>query len=190
MKQLELIPTICQSGNYVVLSLGATPAFNACKQAATIPEGMISAPSQWTSLTGQSADSVSVPKTNLVFFLSQEFAWELAKWKNLDFWDDIDPGMRKVLTDLVNSKKDGSLLATVNVRPDGVLFRGLVNGRFVDSKSFQAVKVATRIIAAELVPQLAKLAHQQWSKLELPAKPEPKPTPKPETPEDTEADGN
>jgi hypothetical protein len=90
---------------------------------------------------------------------------------------------------LIGSKNDGGVLAFLRVLPNGILFKSHVQGQ--DSRqSFQQVKQAARAFVAELTPKLAVLAHQQWSKLELPAKPEPKSTPKPETPEDTEVDGN
>jgi hypothetical protein len=63
-----------------------------------------------------------------------------------------------------------------------VLFKGYVMGQ-TSKLTFARVKNATRVFVAELIPQLAKLTHGQWSKLDLPTKPAPAPTPSPETPE-------
>jgi hypothetical protein len=182
VKSLELIPTICQSGNYLVLSLGGTPASEFFKQAAKIPAGNISPPGQWVSLTQQSALNVPTPTANLIFFLAPGFSTELAKWKQLKLWEDVPSGLASALTSLAGSKEDKGLLATVQVRNNGVLFKGYVMGQ-TSKLTFARVKNATRVFVAELIPQLAKLTHGQWSKLDLPTKSAPAPTPAPETPE-------
>ena len=65
---------------------------------------------------------------------------------------------------------------------NGVLFKGQVMGQ-TSKLTFARMKNVTRVFVAELVPQLAKLTHGQWSKLDLPTKAAPAPTPAPETPE-------
>jgi hypothetical protein len=182
VKSLELIPTICQSGNYLVLSLGGTPASKFFEQAAAIPAGNISPPGQWVSLTHASADNVPAPTANLIFFLAPGFSTELAKWKQLTLWEDVPSGLASALTSLAGSKEEKGLLATVQVRNNGVLFKGHVMGQ-TSKLTFTQMKNATRVFVAELIPQLAKLTHGQWSKLDLPTKAAPTPTPAPETPE-------
>jgi len=182
VKSLELVPTICQSGNYLVLSLGGTPASKLFKQAAAIPAGKIAPPGQWVSLTQQSADNVPAPTANLIFFLAPGFSTELAKWKQLKLWEDVPSGLASALTSLAGSKEERGLLATVQVRNNGVLFKAQVMGQ-TSKLTFTQMKNATRVFVAELLPQLAKLTHGQWSKLDLPTKAAPVPTPVPETPE-------
>jgi hypothetical protein len=102
----------------------------------------------------------------------------LAKWRKLALWKDVPAGLQSALAALAGSQGDGGLLATVEARGNGVLFKGNVNGQ-TSSQSFARVKNATRVFVAELVPQLAKLAHGQWSKLDMPATPKPAPSPEP-----------
>jgi hypothetical protein len=106
----------------------------------------------------------------------------LAKWKQLKLWEDVPSGLASALTSLAGRKEDKGLLATVQVRNNGVLFEGHVM-RQTSKLTFTQMKNATRVFVAELVPQLAKLTHGQWSKLDLPTKAAPAPTPAPETPE-------
>jgi len=132
---------------------------------------------------------MKIPMANLALFVAPEIRAEWTKWQKLGFFEDIDPSFRDTMMTLVGSENNGGVLAFLRVLPNGILFRGHVQGQ--DSRqSFQQVKQAARAFFAELTPQLAVLAHQQWSKLELPAKPAPKPVPKPETSENTKADGN
>jgi len=123
-----------------------------------------------------------VPKENLALFLSPVFRDELEKWQKLDLWQDIDPEWQKTLVRLAGSKQDGGMLAFAHVLPNGVLFKSYVNGDSSDG-SFQRVKEATHTFLADLVPQLATLSHEHWSKLTVPPMPKPKPVPQPETPE-------
>ena len=184
--KLDLIPSICQAGNYFVLFIAFDDA--ACVSAlnrnasVTPAAGLMTGTGSWAGLSGQTAGSLSVPKENLALFLSPVFRDELEKWQKLDLWQDIDPGLQKTLVKLAGSKQDGGILAFTHVLPNGVLFKSIVHG---DSSggSFQRVKQATRIFLADLVPQLAKLAHEHWSKLTVPPMPKPKPVPQPETPE-------
>ncbi len=188
--KLDLIPSICQAGNYLVLSIAFDAAV--CVSAlnrdasATPTAGLMAGTGSWAGLSGQTAGSLSVPKENLALFLSPAFGDELAKWKKLDLWQDVDPGLKKSLMSLAGSKQDGGMLAFAHVLPNGVLFKSTVHG---DSSggSFQRVKWATRTFLADLVPQLATLAHKQWSKLEIPSMPKPKPVPQLETPEKPES---
>jgi hypothetical protein len=143
---------------------------------------MMGGTGDWAALLGQNAGSMSVPKANLIIFLSPGFRTELAKWKQLKLWEDVPSGLASALTSLAGSKEDKGLLATVQVRNNGVLFKGHVIGQ-TSRLTFARVKNVTRVFVAELLPQLAKLTHGQWSKLDLPTKPAPAPTPAPEAPE-------
>jgi hypothetical protein len=184
--KLDLIPSICQAGNYLVLSFAFDDAVcvSALNRHASVTPaaGLMTGTESWAELSGQSAGSLSVPKENLALFLSPVFRDELAKWQKLDLWQDIDPGLQKTLVSLAGSKQDGGMLAFAHVLSNGVLFKSTVHG---DSSggSFQRVKQATRTFLADLVPQLAKLAHEHWSDLLVPPMPKPEPVPKPETPE-------
>jgi len=183
--KLGLIPSICQAGNYLVLSIAfndeaSVSALNR-HASATPAAGLMTGSSNWAGLSGQSSSSISVPKANLALFLSPAFRDELAKWQKLDFWKDIDPGLRKALVSLAGSKQDGGMLAFTHVLPDGVLFKSYVHGN--DSGgSFHRVKQVTRTMVAGLVPQLAKFAHKHWSVLEMPTEAKPKPEPGNEKP--------
>ena len=183
--KLGLIPSICQAGNYLVLSIAfndeaSVSALNR-HASATPAAGLMTGSSNWAGLSGQSSSSISVPKANLALFLSPAFRDELAKWQKLDFWKDIDPGLRKALVSLAGSKQDGGMLAFTHVLPDGVLFKSYVHGN--DSGgSFHRVKQVTRTMVAGLVPQLAKFAHKHWSVLEMPSEAKPKPEPGNEKP--------
>jgi hypothetical protein len=193
LSQLELIPQFCQARKYLVLSISIQSEkvgpVASLRQHASTAQGTIAGTASWAALSGQVATSMKIPMANLALFVAPEIRDEWAKWQKLDFFEDIDPSFRNTLMTLVGSKQDGGMLAFLRVLPNGILFKGHVQGQ--DSRqSFQQVKQATRAFVAELTPQLAVLAHQQWSKLELPAKPEPKPAPQPETPENTGSNGN
>ena len=185
ISRLVLIPSICQAGNYLVLSIAfndeaSVSALNR-HASATPAAGLMTGSSNWAGLSGQSSSSISVPKANLALFLSPAFRDELAKWQKLDFWKDMDPGLRKALVSLAGSKQDGGMLAFTHVLPDGVLFKSYVHGN--DSGgSFHRVKQVTRTMVAGLVPQLAKFAHKHWSVLEMPSEAKPKPEPGNEKP--------
>jgi len=183
--KLGLIPSICQAGNYLVLSIAFDAAAGEAalnREASRTPAaGLMSGSKSWAGLSGQSSSSISVPKANLALFLSPAFRDGLAKWQKLDFWKDIDPGLRKALVSLAGSKQDGGMLAFTHVLPDGVLFKSYVHGN--DSGgSFHRVKQVTRTMVAGLVPQLAKFAHKHWSVLEMPTEAKPKPEPGNEKP--------
>jgi len=184
--KLDLIPSICQAGNYLVLSIAfdAAVCVSALNRHASVTPaaGLMTGTGSWAGLSGQTAGSLSVPKENLALFLSPVFRDELEKWQKLDLWQDIDPGLQKTLVRLAGSKQDGGILAFAHVLPNGVLFKSHVNGDSSDG-SFQRVKEATHTFLADLVPQLATLAHEHWSKLTVPPMPKPKPVPQPETPE-------
>ena len=172
---LELIPSFCQARNYLVLSISIQSEkggpIAALRQHASIAQGTIAGTASWAALSSQVATSMKIPMANLALFVAPEIRGEWAKWQKLSFFEDIDPSFRNTLMTLVGSKNDGGMLAFIRVLPNGILFKGHVQGE--DSRqSFQHVKQAARAFVAELVPQLATLAHQQWSKLELPAKPE------------------
>ena len=193
LSQLELIPQFCQARNYLVLSISIQSEkvgpVASLRQHASTAQGTIAGTASWAALSGQVATSMKIPMANLALFVAPEIRDEWAKWQKLGFFEDIDPSFRDTLMTLVGSENDGGVLAFLHVLPNGILFLGHVQGQ--DSRqSFQQVKQAARAFFAELTPQLAVLAHQQWSKLELPAKPAPKPVPKPETSENTKADGN
>ncbi|MBC8324512.1 MAG: DUF4339 domain-containing protein [Verrucomicrobia subdivision 3 bacterium] len=179
IEKLDLVPSICQSGNYLVLALSfsETAASSALVRNAT---GKMGGTTHWAGLLGQNPTRLTVPLSNFVFYLSPTYRTELAKWQKLALWQDVPPSLQSALAALAGSQGSGGLLATVDVRGNGVLFKGNVNGQTA-SQSFARVKTVTRIFVAELVPQLAKLAHGQWSKLDMPTKP--KPTPAPEPPE-------
>ena len=184
INKLDVVPSICQSANYLVLSLSFSDvaASSALNRHVAAPAGMMGGTGDWAALLGQNAGSMSVPKANLIFFLAAGFSTELAKWKQLKLWEDVPSGLASALTSLAGSKEDKGLLATVQVRNNGVLFKGHVMGQ-TSKLTFARVKNVTRVFVAELVPQLAKLTHGQWSKLDLPTKSAPAPTPAPETPE-------
>ncbi|MBT5847265.1 MAG: DUF4339 domain-containing protein [Verrucomicrobiales bacterium] len=184
IKKLDVVPSICQSVNYLVLSFSFSDvaASRALNRHVAAPAGMMGGTGDWAALLGQNAGSMSVPKANLIFFLAAGFSTELAKWKQLKLWEDVPSGLASALTSLAGSKEDKGLLATVQVRNNGVLFKGHVMGQ-TSKLTFARVKNVTRVFVAELVPQLAKLTHGQWSKLDLPTKSAPAPTPAPETPE-------
>ncbi|MBT5322682.1 MAG: DUF4339 domain-containing protein [Verrucomicrobiales bacterium] len=184
IKKLDVVPSICQSANYLVLSFSFSDvaASRALNRHVAAPAGMMGGTGDWAALLGQNAGSMSVPKANLIFFLAAGFSTELAKWKQLKLWEDVPSGLASALTSLAGSKEDKGLLATVQVRSNGVLFKGHVMGQ-TSRLTFTRMKNATRVFVAELVPQLAKLTHGQWSKLDLPTKSAPAPTPAPETPE-------
>ncbi len=179
IEKLGLVPSICQSRNYLVLALSfsETAASSALARNAT---GKMGGTAHWAGLLGQNPTRLTVPKSNFVFYLSPTYRTELAKWRKLGLWQDVPAGLQTALAALAGSQGDGGLLATVEARGNGVLFKGNVNGQ-TSSQSFARVKNATRAFVAELVPHLAKLAHGQWSKLDLPKKPTPAPAP--ETPE-------
>jgi hypothetical protein len=183
--KLDLIPSICQAGNYLVLSIAFDDAVcvSALNRHASVTPtaGLMTGTGSWAGLSGQTAGSLSVPKENLALFLSPVFRDELTKWQKLDLWKDIDPGLQKTLTSLAGSKQDGGMLAFTHVLPNGVLFKSTVHGDSAGG-SFQRVKQVTRTFLADLVPQLATLAHEHWSKLTVPPMPKPKPVPQ-ETPE-------
>ncbi len=184
--KLDLIPSICQAGNYLVLSIAFDDAVcvSALNRNASVTPtaGLMTGTGSWAGLSGQTAGSLSVPKENLALFLSPVFRDELEKWQKLDLWQDIDPEWQKTLVRLAGSKQDGGMLAFAHVLPNGVLFKSYVNGDSSDG-SFQRVKEATHTFLADLVPQLATLSHEHWSKLTVPPMPKPKPVPQPETPE-------
>ena len=186
LDKLDLIPSICLAGNYLVLSIAfndeaGVSALN--RHASRTPAaGLMSGSNNWAGLSGQSSSSISVPKANLALFLSPTFRDELAKWQKLDLWKDIDPGVQRTLVSLAGSKQDGGMLAFTHVLPEGVLFKSHVHGNSAGG-SFQRVKQLTRTFVAGLVPQLATLAHEHWPKLEVPPMPKPKPVPQTETPE-------
>ena len=186
ISRLDLIPSICQAGNYLVLSVAfndeaGVSALN--RYASRTPAvGLMAGSKNWAELSSQSSSSISVPKANLALFLSPAFGDELAKWQKLDLWQNIDPGLQKTLVSLAGSKQDGGMLAFTHVLPNGVVFKSYVNGDSSDG-SFQRVKEATHAFLAALVPQLATLAYEHWSKLEVPPMPKLKPVPQPETPE-------
>ena len=184
INKLDVVPSICQSANYLVLSFSFSDvaASSALNRHVAAPAGMMGGTGDWAVLLGQNAGSMSVPKANLIFFLAAGFSTELAKWKQLKLWEDVPSGLASALTSLAGSKEDKGLLATVQVRNNGVLFKGHVMGQ-TSKLTFARVKNMTRVFVAELVPQLVKLTHGQWSKLDLPTKPAPAPTPAPETPE-------
>ena len=184
ISRLDWVPSICQSANYLVLSFSFSDvaASSALNRHVAAPAGMMGGTGDWAALLGQNAGSMSVPKANLIIFLSPGFRTELAKWKQLKLWEDVPSGLASALTSLAGSKEDKGLLATVQVRNNGVLFKGYVMGQ-TSKLTFARVKNATRVFVAELIPQLAKLTHGQWSKLDLPRKPAPASTPSPETPE-------
>jgi hypothetical protein len=177
IEKLGLVPSICQSGNYLVLALSfsETAASSALVRNATEKMG---GTAHWAGLLGQNPTRLTVPKSNFVFYLSPTYRTELAKWRKLALWKDVPAGLQSALAALAGSQGDGGLLATVEARGNGVLFKGNVNGQ-TSSQSFARVKNATRVFVAELVPQLAKLAHGQWSKLDMPATPKPAPSPEP-----------
>ena len=186
ISRLDLIPSICQAGNYLVLSVAfndeaGVSALN--RYASRTPAvGLMAGSKNWAELSSQSSSSISVPKANLALFLSPAFGDELAKWQKLDFWQDIDPGLKKTMMSLAGSKQDGGMLAFTHVLPEGVLFKCYVHGE--DSGgSFQRVKQVTRTLIADLVPQLAKFAHKYWAGLEMPSGAKPKPEPETEKPE-------
>jgi hypothetical protein len=184
INKLDMVPSICQSANYLVLSFSFSDvaASSALNRHVAAPAGMMGGTGDWAALLGQNAGSMSVPKANLIFFLAAGFSTELAKWKQLKLWEDVPSGLASALTSLAGSKEGKGLLATVQVRNNGVLFKGHVMGQ-TSKLTFARVKNVTRVFVAELVPQLAKLTHGQWSKLDLPTKAAPAPTPAPETPE-------
>ena len=177
IEKLGLVPSICQSGNYLVLALSfsETAASSALVRNAT---GKMGGTAHWAGLLEQNPTRLTVPKSNFVFYLSPTYRTELAKWRKLALWKDVPAGLQSALAALAGSQGDGGLLATVEARGNGVLFKGNVNGQ-TSSQSFARVKNATRVFVAELVPQLAKLAHGQWSKLDMPATPKPAPSPEP-----------
>ena len=177
IEKLGLVPSICQSGNYLVLALSfsETAASSALVRNATEKMG---GTAHWAGLLEQNPTRLTVPKSNFVFYLSPTYRTELAKWRKLALWKDVPAGLQSALAALAGSQGDGGLLATVEARGNGVLFKGNVNGQ-TSSQSFARVKNATRVFVAELVPQLAKLAHGQWSKLDMPATPKPAPSPEP-----------
>ena len=188
LEKLDLIPSICQAGNYLVLSTAFTDAAGTSalnRYASRTPALALMAGSKnWAELSSQSSSSISVPKANLALFLSPAFGDELAKWQKLDFWQDIDPGLKKTMMSLAGSKQDGGMLAFTHVLPEGVLFNGYVHGK--DSGgSFKRVKQLTRTLVADLVPQLAKFAHKHWSGLEMPIQEKPKPKSETEKPSDS-----
>ncbi len=184
ISRLDWVPSICQSANYLALSFSFSDvaASSALNRHVTAPAGIMGGTGDWAALLGQNAGSMSVSKANLIFFLAPGFSTELAKWKQLKLWEDVPSGLASALTSLAGSKEDKGLLATVQVRNNGVLFKGQVMGQ-TSKLTFARVKNVTRVFVAELVPQLAKLTHGQWSKLDLPTKAAPAPTPAPETPE-------
>ena len=184
ISRLDWVPSICQSANYLVLSFSFSDvaASSALNRHVAARAGMMGGTGDWAALLGQNAGSMSVPKANLIFFLAPGFSTELAKWKQLKLWEDVPSGLASALTSLAGRKEDKGLLATVQVRNNGVLFEGHVMGQ-TSKLTFTQMKNATRVFVAELVPQLAKLTHGQWSKLDLPTKAAPAPTPAPETPE-------
>lgn len=188
IKKLDVVPSICQSANYLVLtfSFSDVAASNALNRHVTAPAGMMGGTGDWAALLGQNAGSMSVPKANLIFFLAPRFSTELAKWKQLKLWEDVPSGLASALTSLAGSKEDKGLLATMQVRNNGVLLKGHVMGQ-TSKLTFTRMRNATRVFVAELVPQLAKLTHGQWSKLDLPTKSAPVPTP---APEPLESSGN
>ena len=171
LDKLELIPSICHAGNYLVLSIGARDNMgeSALNRNVSTSARMMKGSKNWAELSSQSSSNISVPKANLALFLSPEFRGELEKWQKLDFWKDIDPELQKTLMSLAGSKQDGGVLAFTHVLPDGVLFKSYVHGNDSE-RSFQRVKQLTRTMLAELVPELVKFAHKHWSGLEMPAK--------------------
>ena len=187
ISRLDCVPSICQSANYLVMSLSFSDvaASNALNRHIATQAGMMGGTSDWAALLGQNTGSMNVPKANLIFFLAPRFSTELAKWKQLKLWEDVPSSLASALTSLAGSKEDKGLLATVQVRSNGVLFKGHVMGQ-TSRLTFTWIKNATRVFVAELIPQLAKLTHGQWSKLDLPIKLAPAPTPVPETPESSD----
>ena len=181
---LNWVPSVCQSANYLVLSFSFSDvaASSALNRHVAAPAGIMGGTGDWAALLGQNAGSMSVPKANLIFYLAPGFRTELAKWKQLKLWEDVPSGLASALTSLAGSKEDKGLLATVQVRNNGVLFKGHVMGQ-TSKLTFTQMKNATRVFVAELIPQLAKITHGKWSKLDLPTKTAPAPTPAPETPE-------
>jgi hypothetical protein len=109
------------------------------------------------------------------------FRDELVKWQKLDLWKDVDPGLQKTLTGLAGSKQDGGMLAFTHALPEGILFKSYVHGNN-SWGSFQRVKQVTRVLVADLVPQLAKFAHKHWSGLEMSVEEKLKPEPETEKP--------
>jgi hypothetical protein len=185
LDKLDLIPSICLAGNYLVLSIAFDAAAGEAalnREASKTPAaGLMSGSKSWAELSNQNLSSIRVPAANLALFLSPVFRDELAKWQKLDFWKDIDPGLQKTLASLAGSKQDGGVLAFTQVLPDGVLFKSYVHGD--DSGgSFQRVKQVARTMVADLVPQLAKFAYTHWSVLEMPSEIKPKPEPETEKP--------
>jgi hypothetical protein len=107
-----VVPSICQSGNYLVLALSfsETAASSALIRNAT---GKMGGTAHWAGLLGENPTRLTVPKSNFVFYLSPKFRTELAKWRKLALWKDVPPSLQTALAALAGSQRDGGLLASV-----------------------------------------------------------------------------
>ena len=182
ISRLDVVPSIGQSGKYLVLSLSFkdSTAVEALNRNATTRTGLMGGTADWAALLEQSQSRLNVPNSNFIFFVAPNYRAELAKWEKLKLWNDVPPGFANALKALAGSEQDKGMHATVQARANGVLFKARVQGS-TSKQTFARVKTTTQAFVVELIPQVAMLAEEQWSKLDLPGTTPP--SPEPETPE-------
>jgi len=181
---LQLKPSICLWGNYVVLASTDALATAVLRQAGGTTAGQMAPAEQWAKLDGGSRTSsgriayVPVPKASVVCFVAPGVDQQIAKWEQLPFWkDNASHGLLKALKTVAATSAQGGVRSTVQVIPGGVKLISRVKGGS-SASSMERANTATRVMLSEVLPQLAAEVYRQWAQVDLPAPaPEPEPAP-------------